>query len=59
MFPGVFARMFTPKAELIDFTVTALRIYCGALFLFGIQIACQMAFVSIGASGLLQLIVRC
>ena len=51
MFPGVFARMFTPKAELIDFTVTALRIYCGALFLFGIQIACQMAFVSIGAAG--------
>ena len=47
LFPGVFARMFTPKAELIDFTVTALRIYCGALFLFGIQIACQMAFVSI------------
>ena len=43
--------MFTPKAELIDFTVTALRIYCGALFLFGIQIACQMAFVSIGAAG--------
>ncbi|MEI3330553.1 MAG: MATE family efflux transporter [Oscillospiraceae bacterium] len=51
LFPGVFARMFTPKAELIDFTVTALRIYCGALFLFGIQIACQMAFVSIGAAG--------
>ena len=51
MFPGVFARMFTPKAELIDFTVPALRIYCGALFLFGIQIACQMAFVSIGAAG--------
>lgn len=51
LFPGVFARMFTPKAELIDFTVTALHIYCGALFLFGIQIACQMAFVSIGAAG--------
>ena len=48
LFPGVFARMFTPKAELIDFTVTALRIYCGALFLFGIQIACQMTFVSTG-----------
>ena len=32
LFPGVFARMFTPKAELIDFTVTALRIYCGALY---------------------------
>lgn len=26
----------------------ALRVYCAALFLFGIQIACQMTFVSIG-----------
>ena len=25
-----------------------LRVYCGVLFLFGIQIACQMTFVSIG-----------
>ena len=51
LFPGLFARLFTPNAELIDFTVTALRVYCGALFLFGIQIACQMTFVSIGAAG--------
>ena len=36
---------------LVAFTVPALRIYCGALFLFGIQIACQMTFVSIGAAG--------
>ena len=28
--------------------MTALRIYCGVLGLFGIQIACQMTFVSIG-----------
>ena len=32
----------------VAFTARALRIYCGALFLFGIQIACQMTFVSIG-----------
>ncbi len=51
LFPGLFARLFTPNTELIDFTVTALRVYCGALFLFGIQIACQMTFVSIGAAG--------
>ena len=25
-----------------------LRVYCAALFLFGIQIACQMTFISIG-----------
>ena len=30
------------------FTAGMLRIYCGALFLMGIQIACQMTFVSIG-----------
>ena len=32
----------------LPFTIPALRIYCAALFLFGIQIACQMTFVSIG-----------
>ena len=49
--PGAFARIFTPNAALVAFTVPALRIYCGVLFLFGIQIACQMTFVSIGAAG--------
>lgn len=40
--------MFSPDAALVAFTARALRIYCGALFLFGIQIACQITFVSIG-----------
>ncbi len=48
IFPQIFAGIFTPDASLIDFTAKALRIYCGAMFLFGIQIACQMTFVSIG-----------
>lgn len=48
MFPQVFAGIFTPDAELLAFTSKALRIYLGAMFLFGIQIACQMTFVSIG-----------
>lgn len=48
LFPQVFAGIFTPDAELIAFTAKALRIYLGAMFLFGIQIACQMTFVSIG-----------
>lgn len=48
VFPGAFARIFTPEPELIAFTALALRVYCGALFLFGVQIACQMTFVSIG-----------
>lgn len=47
-FPQLFAGMFTNDAALLGFTARALRIYCGALFLFGIQIACQMTFVSIG-----------
>ena len=48
LFPKVFAGIFTPDTQLIEFTAKALRIYCGALFIFGIQIACQMTFVSIG-----------
>ena len=48
LFPRGFAGIFTPDAELMDFTARALRIYCAMLFLFGIQIACQMTFVSIG-----------
>ena len=47
-FPQVFAKLFTTDAELIAFTAQALRIYCRVLFVFGIQIACQMTFVSIG-----------
>jgi len=48
MFPNVFVGIFTPDTKLIEFTVKALRIYCGVLCLFGIQIACQMTFVSTG-----------
>lgn len=47
-FPKMYAQMFTNNAELVDFAGNALRIYCGALFVFGIQIACQMTFISIG-----------
>lgn len=48
LFPNMFASIFTPDAELVAFTAKALRIYCGVLFVFGIQIACQMTFVSTG-----------
>ena len=47
-FPTAFAGIFTPDAALIDFTAKALRIYCAVLSIFGIQIACQMTFVSTG-----------
>lgn len=46
--PRMFAGIFTPDPELLAFTAKALRIYCGVMFLFGIQIACQMTFVSTG-----------
>lgn len=48
LFPQVFAGIFTSKAELRDFAARALRIYCGVMGIFGIQIACQMTFVSLG-----------
>ena len=48
LFPQGFAAMFTTDAALLEFTKTALRIYMGCLFMFGIQIACQMTFTSLG-----------
>ena len=48
LMPRMFAGIFTPDEALLDFAAKALRIYCGGLGLFGIQIACQMTFVSLG-----------
>jgi len=48
LFPRAFASIFTPDVALLDFTGNALRIYCAVLGIFGIQIACQMTFVSLG-----------
>ena len=48
LFPGIFAGIFSSAKELVTFTAGALKIYCGMLFMFGIQIACQMTFVAIG-----------
>ena len=48
LFPGIFASMFTSDPELLEFTAAALRLYMGSLFLFGIQMACQMTFTSLG-----------
>ncbi len=48
LMPQMFAGIFTPDTAMIDFTATVLRIYCGVMCIFGIQIACQMTFVSIG-----------
>lgn len=46
--PRLFVSIFTADASLIDFTAPMLKIYLGSLFLFGVQIACQMTFTSLG-----------
>lgn len=48
MLPGAFVSLFTSDGQLLEFTRSALRIYLACLFLFGIQIACQMTFTSLG-----------
>lgn len=48
LIPKTFAGVFTPDTALIDFTAKALRVYGAVMFLFGIQIACQMTFVALG-----------
>lgn len=48
LFPKAFAGIFSSDSELVGFAAKALRIYLGGMFLMGAQIACQMAFVSIG-----------
>ncbi len=60
VFPRAFAGMFTPDPALLEFTAKALRIYCGGLGIFGLQLACQMTFVAIGyaKSSILVAIVR-
>lgn len=48
LIPGAFVSIFTSDAALVSFTAPMLRVYLGGLFLFGIQIACQMTFTSLG-----------
>ena len=46
--PSTFAAIFTSDPALLTFSESVIRIYCAILGLFGIQIACQMVFTSIG-----------
>lgn len=46
--PNVLVSIFTIEQELIIFASKALRIYMAVICLFGIQIACQQTFVSLG-----------
>lgn len=58
--PQAFISIFTSDAALLKFTAPMLRIYLGGLFLFGIQIACQMTFTSLGkaVSSIIVAVVR-
>ncbi|MGN0438658.1 MAG: MATE family efflux transporter [Lachnospiraceae bacterium] len=60
LFPGIFAGMFTSETVLLDFTKTALRIYVASMFLFGIQMACQLTFNALGkaAESIIVAVVR-
>ena len=58
--PQVFVKIFTSDSTLAQFTAPMLRIYLGGLGLFGIQIACQMTFTSLGkaANSIVVAVVR-
>lgn len=51
LFPELFAAIFTPDPVLIAFTGKVLPIYFAGMLLFGLQIACQMTFISLGNAG--------
>lgn len=48
LFPQMFAKIFSPDVQLIEFTGKALRVYCAAMGIFGAQVACQLTFTSLG-----------
>ena len=60
LMPRVFVGIFTPDTALIEFAAPMLRIYFGGMCLFGIQIACQMTFTSLGkaANSIIVAVVR-
>ncbi len=60
LFPKAFVGIFTPDKVLMDFAAPMLRIYLGGVCLFGIQIACQMTFTSLGkaANSIVVAVVR-
>ena len=46
--PQLFIGIFTADAQLMEFSKWAMRIYMATSLVFGIQIACQMTFTSLG-----------
>ncbi len=48
LFPGFYAAIFTNNAQLIALCKKALPIFMGGMLIFGIQRACQTAFLALG-----------
>ena len=48
LIPGVFARMFTHKADMIALVSKVMPIYMGGIWIFGVQMSCQSAFMGMG-----------
>jgi putative MATE family efflux protein len=48
VYPQVFARMFTRDQELITVVVKVLPIFMAGIWIFGVQMACQSAFMGMG-----------
>lgn len=48
IFPGLYAHMFTSDAALIDLVKIVLPIFLMGMTIFGVQIACQSAFMALG-----------
>ena len=48
LFPGAIVRIFSGDADLIAYTVKALRLYMMLIFTFGFQCSCQQAFLALG-----------
>lgn len=46
--PQIFVKLFNNSPELLEFSVPMLRTYMAATGVFGIQIACQQTFISVG-----------
>lgn len=48
LFPEIFSRLFTDKAELLAVTDRVMPIYFLGMTVFGIQMACQSTFIALG-----------
>lgn len=51
VFPGFFVSFFTADSELLRLTVRLLPVYCGAVWIFGVQMGAQRTFVALGKAG--------